>query len=57
MEFFTAGLLLIGVLGVFRGVQDNHVVVENVDKGVGLTKIWEDFYLMNMFCRLSLLPS
>ncbi|MBW3524734.1 MULTISPECIES: NADH-quinone oxidoreductase subunit J [Chryseobacterium] len=35
---FTAGLLLIGVLGVFRGVQDNHVVVENVDKGVGLTK-------------------
>ncbi|KQK24932.1 NADH dehydrogenase [Chryseobacterium aquaticum] len=35
---FTAGLLLIGVLGVFRGVQENHVVVENVDKGVGLTK-------------------
>lgn len=35
---FTAGLLLIGVLGVFRGVQNNHVVVENVDKGVGLTK-------------------
>jgi len=35
---FTAGLLLIGILGVFRGVQDNHVVVENVDKGVGLTK-------------------
>lgn len=35
---FTAGLLLIGVLGIFRGVQDNHVVVENVDKGVGLTK-------------------
>ncbi|MDY0931767.1 NADH-quinone oxidoreductase subunit J [Chryseobacterium sp. CFBP8996] len=35
---FTACLLLIGVLGVFRGVQDNHVVVENVDKGVGLTK-------------------
>jgi len=35
---FTAGLLLIGVLGVFRGVQDNHVVVENVDQGVGLTK-------------------
>ena len=35
---FTAGLLLIGVLGVFRGVQEQHVVVENVDKGVGLTK-------------------
>jgi NADH-quinone oxidoreductase subunit J len=35
---FTAGLLLIGVLGVFRGVQESHVVVENVDKGVGLTK-------------------
>lgn len=35
---FTAGLLLIGILGVFRGVQQNHVVVENVDKGVGLTK-------------------
>lgn len=35
---FTAGLLLLGVLGVFRGVKDNHVVVENVDRGVGLTK-------------------
>ncbi|MBK1895413.1 NADH-quinone oxidoreductase subunit J family protein [Chryseobacterium paridis] len=35
---FTAGLLLIGILGVFRGVQDNHIVVENVDRGVGLTK-------------------
>ena len=35
---FTAGLLLIGILGVFRGVQQNHVVVDNVDKGVGLTK-------------------
>lgn len=35
---FTAGLLLIGVLGVFRGIQENHLVVENVDKGVGLTK-------------------
>jgi len=35
---FTAGLLLIGVLGVFRGIQDHHVVVDNVDKGVGLTK-------------------
>ena len=35
---FTAGLLLIGVLGVFRGVQEKHLVVENVDKGVGLTK-------------------
>ncbi|SIT14035.1 NADH dehydrogenase subunit J [Chryseobacterium ureilyticum] len=35
---FTAGLLLIGVLGVFRGVKDNHIVVENVDRGVGLTK-------------------
>lgn len=35
---FTAGLLLIGVLGVFRGVQEQHIVVENVDKGVGLTK-------------------
>ena len=35
---FTAGLLLIGVLGVFRGVQEQHVVVENLDKGVGLTK-------------------
>jgi NADH-quinone oxidoreductase subunit J len=35
---FTAGLLLIGILGVFRGVQEQHVVVENVDKGVGLTK-------------------
>ncbi|MDH6252302.1 NADH-quinone oxidoreductase subunit J [Chryseobacterium sp. H1D6B] len=35
---FTAGLLLIGILGVFRGVQDNHIVLENVDRGVGLTK-------------------
>ncbi|WP_332453990.1 NADH-quinone oxidoreductase subunit J [Chryseobacterium aquaticum] len=35
---FTAGLLLIGVLGVFRGVHEKHVVIENVDKGVGLTK-------------------
>ena len=35
---FTAGLLLIGVLGVFRGIQENHVLVENVDQGVGLTK-------------------
>jgi NADH-quinone oxidoreductase subunit J len=35
---FTAGLLLIGVLGVFRGVQQNHVVVENADRSVGLTK-------------------
>ncbi|KQR93564.1 NADH dehydrogenase [Chryseobacterium sp. Leaf180] len=35
---FTAGILLIGILGVFRGVQQNHVVVENVDQGVGLTK-------------------
>jgi NADH-quinone oxidoreductase subunit J len=35
---FTAGLLLVGVLGVFRGVKDNHIVVENVDRGVGLTK-------------------
>ena len=35
---FTAGLLLVGVLGVFRGVQQNHIVVENVDRGVGLTK-------------------
>ncbi|MDQ0780219.1 NADH-quinone oxidoreductase subunit J [Chryseobacterium sp. W4I1] len=35
---FTAGLLLIGVLGVFKGVKDNHIVVENVDRGVGLTK-------------------
>ncbi|AZA79293.1 NADH-quinone oxidoreductase subunit J [Chryseobacterium sp. G0186] len=35
---FTAGLLLLGVLGVFRGIKDNHVVVENVDRGVGLTK-------------------
>lgn len=35
---FATGLLLVGLLGVFRGVQDKHVVVENVDKGVGLTK-------------------
>lgn len=35
---FTSMLLLIGILGVFRGVQEQHVVVENVDKGVGLTK-------------------
>lgn len=35
---FTAGLLLIGVLGVFRGIQDNHIVVDNVDRSIGLTK-------------------
>ena len=35
---FTVGLLLVGILGVFRGVQENHVVIENVDQGVGLTK-------------------
>ena len=35
---FTAGLLLIGILGVFRGIEQKHVVVANVDKGVGLTK-------------------
>lgn len=35
---FATGLLLLGTLGVFRGIQDKHVVVENIDKGVGLTK-------------------
>ncbi len=35
---FTAGLLLIGVLGVFRGVQQNHVAVANADGSIGLTK-------------------
>lgn len=35
---FTSGLLLIGILGVFRGVRDHHIVLDNVDRGVGLTK-------------------
>lgn len=35
---FTSGILLVGILGLFRGVQDNHIVLENLDKGVGLTK-------------------
>ena len=35
---FTAGLLLIGVLGIFRGVQQNQIAVENVDGSIGLTK-------------------
>ncbi|WP_312900725.1 NADH-quinone oxidoreductase subunit J family protein [Chryseobacterium taichungense] len=31
-------LKFVGVLGVFRGVQQNQILVENVDGSVGLTK-------------------
>lgn len=34
---FSAGLLLIGVLGAFRGLKGN-TVAGNVDSGIGLTK-------------------
>lgn len=35
---FTAGIMLIGILGVFRGVQQKHIVIDQVDPSVGLTK-------------------
>lgn len=35
---FTGGLLLIGMLGAFRGISANQVALPSVDHSVGLTK-------------------
>jgi NADH-quinone oxidoreductase subunit J len=35
---FSAGILLVGMLGAFRGVKQNIVAGEGIDYSVGLTK-------------------